>query len=364
MEDLEKLIAANPKDPRYRYELGLAYERQGFLSLAHDVYQAALACPAPPIDMYKHLAEVDLRLHKYDEATSVINSAVKKCPGDYSVLLTAGHVMQNQRRYADARVMYEKARDLRPDDPDVYAVLADLYNSQGQFKKAVECADRSLKLRPDFDLANYEKAKAMVSLGLFHESLEPLEKTFRQNPLSYANNKLYAQMLAQQKRPTEALKPILALLAVTGGTELASWKSGAGGIISGLGADRVRPQIEEVEAAICRTGHKEQAARVHFALGDVFDKMKQPDRAMAQYERGLSLDPTFARGYLRLAEDLETHRHDLPKALANYEKAYSLNKDDPEIVQRLKNATAEINKRRLNPLLWVWDWIQQLLPAR
>lgn len=362
IEALEKLIAAHPKEARYRFDLGQIYERQGFLTLAHELYQAGLACPAPTADLYEHLAAVDIRLRKLDEATQVATAAVKRWPDDYSVLLTAGYVLHNQRRFSDARKMYEKARDLRPNDPDIYAVLADLYNAEGKFQKAVECADRSLSLLPNFELANLEKGKALVFQGLFYEARGPLGKNFQINPLNFQNSSLYAQVLLQQQVPVEAFKVTLALFAGARGQELAVHKKIAAQLIKQLGNEKVQPLIAEMESAITRAGKPDLAARMHFALGDVYDQLKQPSKAMAQYERGLALNPNFSRGYLRLGEDVQAYGHDPDRAMSLYQKAFSLDHTDPETQARISSLSVELQKRQANPFLRVLDWFQRLTP--
>jgi tetratricopeptide (TPR) repeat protein len=103
-----------------------------------------------------------------------------------------------------------------------------------------------------------------------------------------------------------------------------------------LPPDAVQRSIRFAELKI---GNPKTQAILHFALGDIYDRAHQPDNAMLQYKAGLSLNPDYARGYLRLGEDLEG-KSSLNEALNNYEKAYSLNARDPEIKSRLDKLKA------------------------
>jgi tetratricopeptide (TPR) repeat protein len=100
-----------------------------------------------------------------------------------------------------------------------------------------------------------------------------------------------------------------------------------------------RDTIARAEAAIKEIKLK---GRLHFALGDVYDRLAQPQIAINQYQAGLSFDPSLARGYLRLGEDLETYKKDLPGAMKNYQKAFSLDGQDHEIQMRLNGLKAKI----------------------
>lgn len=356
LDSLIKQVEANPNSARSHMLVAQRYEQQGFLSLARDQYEQATNCPNPPPEAFKFLAQISLRMQMGKEATEIVRQAAQRFPKDFGIFLTAGYVLQNQNKLDEAQRMYDHAAQLKPDNPAAHGALADIYFAMHRYDKALAESDKALAVMKDFDVGNYEKARALGALGRPNEAVDLLQKNFSRDPLGTLNNRLYAGTLLQANRPDEALLPLLSLLATSDGKKMAETKMEIAQLISRMPQARVQAALAKSDAALAKTAVR---ARMHFAMGDVFDKLNQHAAAMKEYERGNQLDPKYPRGYLRLAEDLEVYSQDYEKAMTNYRKAFALDNNDPEISMRMQHLSRTLADQR-NPFKQIQNWFNGL----
>jgi tetratricopeptide (TPR) repeat protein len=82
--------------------------------------------------------------------------------------------------------------------------------------------------------------------------------------------------------------------------------------------------------------------QMHFALGDVFDRLGRYPEAMEQYQEGLNIQPDFGRGYFRLGKDYEVFRRDFQAAKRNYSQAMLYDHGDTEMQARAERLEAHM----------------------
>ncbi len=333
VEQVEKLLKTAPKAYNSHYTAGRFYEQQGSIGQAQDEYRQAIKCPGAKADAYKHLSQLLLRSTDFKEAELTARAGLKLFPNDYGMLLTTGYVLQNEAKVAAALEMYEKAQKVQPNNQQIYVALADACSALNQPAKALQYIEKALKLGKPSDLILYEQAKILVILGRFEEAKIPLATNFAENPLNFKNNKLYLSVLTSQKLPKEALLVQLCIMVPSNDRDLVLAKAAVKELLMAVSPADAKATIARAESLVKDVKLK---GRLHFALGDVYDKINQPQIAIGQYQAGLSFDPSLARGYLRLGEDLESVKNDRAGALKNYQKAASLDDKDPEIQMRLK----------------------------
>ncbi len=321
-KQVELLLKNQPKTYGAHYAAGQLYESQGFYGPAQDEYRQALAFPPVKPDAYKRLAQLALKSSDYATAEKVAVDGLHLFPKDYGMLLTAGFVLQNQSKLPAAMNMYLRARAARPNDAQICLAIADVLAAQNKPEQALVEIGRFDKLSPPTTLSIYEKAKILLALKRYDQALAELDKNFNQDPANFANNKLYASTLANRGNRNKALEVALCLLANANGKEMEMSKQRLTNLLGPL-VDGVPPNV--IAKAEERLKDVRVKARMHFALGDVYDRKSQFDLAIKQYEAGLKLDPQFARGHYRLGLDLEKHRKDFNAAKASFKRAHELN---------------------------------------
>jgi len=336
---VEHLLKTAPDAYSTHLLAGKFYEERGIIGQAADEYRKATTCKGAASEAYKCLAQLLVKstdVSDAAEAQRVIRAGVKAFPKDYSMFFTAGFVLQSQHSLVEAMQMYESARKLQPNNSDIYVAMSDLAVEMKQPKDALPYIEKAIALGKPTDLMMFERAKILVALGRLEEAKKPLATNFAQNPLDAKNDKLYVSVLRHQNLAKEALTVELCVLATATGREMDRAKSATKIIISPIPKADAKDSIAKAETLL---KEKRLKGRLHFALGDVYDHLDDRQEAINQYQAGLSFDPNFARGYLRLGEDLEHFKKDLPAALKNYQKALSLADDDFDMrmhVQQLK----------------------------
>jgi tetratricopeptide (TPR) repeat protein len=81
-------------------------------------------------------------------AERVLQDALREDPGNYDALRMQGSLYLSQHRFAEALVVAEKCRALRPEDAVNYGVLGDAHLELGDYDAAFDAFDRMMQLRP------------------------------------------------------------------------------------------------------------------------------------------------------------------------------------------------------------------------
>jgi tetratricopeptide (TPR) repeat protein len=339
---LTALVKKDPNSYQTHVQAARFYQEKGFIGQAQDEYKKAIALPNAQPDAFKQLSNLYLRSHDYDLAIKISEDACKKFPDNFGVQLSAGYALHNQQRLDEALICYEKARKIKPNSPDIYVAIADVQLAMNKPKEALASVDKALKLGGDMQMARFEKAKILTSLERYEEAVKEMAVIFEQDPFSQVTTPVYLSCLLKTGRKDIALEVRLCMLSQANGKEMQTDKSAVGALIQQVNESQVSQAIVRAEKRILEPKLK---ARLHFAMGDVFDRGRLPEKAIEQYQAGLKWDDTFARGYLRLAEDLEYYRHDFTGALKNYEKAKALDPSDKETVMRYGALRSKLGMR-------------------
>lgn len=334
-KQVELLLKNQPKSYAAHFAAGRLYESQGFYGPAQDEYRQAISFPPLKPDAFKRLAQLSLKSSDYAAAEKVATEGLHLFPKDYGMLLTAGYVLHNQNKLPAALNMYQRTRAVRPNDAQICLAIADVLAAMNKPEQALQEMVRFDKLSKPTTLSIYEKAKILLALKRFDLALAELDKNYVQDAANFANNKLYASTLANRGNKAKALEVALCLLANANGKEMEMSKQRITNLL-GTMPDGVPPQVmAKAEERIKDISVK---ARMHFALGDVYDRKSQFDLAIKQYEAGLKLNPKFARGHYRLGLDLENHGKDPKAAGACFKRAHELsNGKDQQIEEKWKS---------------------------
>jgi tetratricopeptide (TPR) repeat protein len=333
-KQVEQLLKNQPKTYAAHYAAGQLYESQGFYGQAQDEFRQALSFPPVKPDAYKRLAQLALKSSDYATAEKVASDGLHLFPKDYGMLLTAGYVLHNQNKLPAALNMYQRARAAKPKDAQICLAIADVLAAMNKPEQALREMVRFDKVSQPTTLSIYEKAKILLALKRYDQALAELDKNFNQDPANFANNKLYASTLANQGNRLKALEVALCLLANANGKEMEASKQRVTNLLGPM-PEGVPPNV--IAKAEGRIKDLRVKARMHFALGDVYDRKSQFDFAIKQYQAGLKLDPQFARGHYRLGLDLEKHSKDFKAASASFKRAHELNSGkDQQIEEKWK----------------------------
>lgn len=106
-------------------------------------------------------------------------------------------------------------------------------------------------------------------------------------------------------------------------------------IPSGFNEDQKQRLAQKVEEAKKLYAEKRDDDWTWTGLGTIYEYVKDYDRAIAAYERALSIYPGNISATLNLATIYERHQVDLEKAEFYYQKAVEIKSDAPEFHEML-----------------------------
>jgi serine/threonine-protein kinase len=169
-ESIESLAAATRLNP-YLWAnfnmLGYAHFQTGDNAGALAAFrEVARLAPDRPTG-YAQMGAVHLREGKWSECAPLFEKAIQLQPAApyYSNLGTTYFFMA---RYADARKMYQKAVDLKPNEALYVGNLGDALRWSGEPAKAAEAYDKAIALAFGSYKANPQSAETLGQLALFY----------------------------------------------------------------------------------------------------------------------------------------------------------------------------------------------------
>lgn len=331
LDKLAQYLKSNPSDARCLYLLGRNYERNGYMEMAVESYEKARQSDRKLPEPFLILSASRLKSGLDPKAVdAIVKAALVDFADDPETLTKMGVYLHLLHLTAQADQLYKQAASKDPGNPDLLVARAFALADAGQFAESLVCADKALAREATNIGGHAARGKALVGLHRRHEAADALGKAFYGTMLDAELTVSYAELLISLNRPIEALEPYLCVLAMTTNQPRVSpyVKQKIKGLLKHVNELQAKVEIDRVATAM---QHSEYESKLHFAMGDVFDKCGRYNEAMREYKAGIKIEPTFARAYLRLARDYDLHAHDLNKARMNYDMAYRLDASDPEI---------------------------------
>lgn len=126
----------------------------------------------PAIVMFAHIM---LDAEKIGVAHSLLTLATKLMPNESMLWNDIGICYQEGADLKEGESAFLKALHREPNNALALNNLAQLYNNTGQPLKAINCADKAIKLDPSLVEANYNRGLAMLTLGNWKEGWEGYE---------------------------------------------------------------------------------------------------------------------------------------------------------------------------------------------
>ena len=223
------------------------------------------------LDAYLLRADVETFLHHFVQAKADVEKANKLAPNSADVCMQRAHVEEVMEDHNRAVADCQKAFALKPDHFLAYGVLADAYDGLGRYPEAIQCVTRQLELH---------KEPHPWPLNYFSRGLLKLHARDFDGAISDENESL-------------RISPKLGTALI-----VRAFAEAAKGDIPLAEADAAQGLIEETVPA-----------RGHRLVGDLYEYLDNPERAIEEYGKGISLNPlgehTFrARGiaYYRLGQ--------------------------------------------------------------
>ena len=287
------------------YLQGLTLRRLGLLAEAEDTLYRATWDYACHSAAFYQLAELSCAKNDFRKALQQINESLWTNGRNNSAVALKASV---QRRMRDFNGALATLAPIAADDPLDFRIRNEYYliaKESGDTQKANSILASLNKEMRDFDENYLPLAIGYLNNGLLDEAEEILKRFKGNNPFF----NYFLGYIADKR----------------GNSNQASnyFKTAAGQSI-----DYIFPhRLEEIDALNVALKYNPTDANACYFLGNIL-YMKQPDAAMQKWEEATKLNPNLSTAYRNLGWGYYYHHNDIPKAIAQYEKALSLNKNE------------------------------------
>jgi Tfp pilus assembly protein PilF len=295
---LRTLVRAAPSLAAGWIDLGLTLLALGDARAAREALVRATGLAPADAAAWHGLGSAARALHDLDAAAVALQRAQELAPASAPVQVNFGAVERLRGRPGDALVHYDRARALGLDTPELQNARTGVLLDAGRTDEAIDAARALVRALPDFVPGHVSLVNLLWEHGAqFAPGVDPFESlraAVAAMPAHLALRFALARVLIDAKRESEALDLLARLPADAAENERLLLEADA--------FDR----LGRIDAASERYGRLEQRgalrepdwidAHVRHLL-----RARQPERAAAQAERALDIDPDHQASWASLA---------------------------------------------------------------
>ncbi|MBN2667563.1 MAG: DUF5107 domain-containing protein [Bacteroidales bacterium] len=329
-----------PSDCEALYLQGLTLKAMGLYDEATDTLFRATWDYAFYSAAYLELARISSIRGDFSSALDRVDESLSTNSRNSSAIALRASLLRKLGRNGEALEMISRPAS---EDPLDFRIANELYllsrDSGDDHKTSRALESVTMKMRDHAQ--NYlELAVAYMNDGLADEAEDVLKRFKGKNPLvSY-----YLGYISHRK----------------GNRDEAARLSREG---SSLSVDYVFPfRLETVDVLKTVSEYDPTDSKPWYYLGNLlYDK--QPARAIEAWENSVRLDPSLAIAHRNLGWGYYRHYGDGVKAIASYEKAISLNRNEPVYYEEL-DALYEMSNSPVSKRLALFDGNNEVVSAR
>lgn len=255
--------------------------------------QQALALDPENPETMNLMGVVHTETNQFDDAVEWVSRAIRKDPKP-AYLTTLGIALLKLRRHDDAIEAFDKAAQLKPDDPEPWWHMGNVLIETGRSSDALLCFERTLKLNPGHGDAAYQAGHVLNGLERFEEALAYLDRSAQLRPDHALTVHMRALVLKNLNRLEEAL--VDNRRAIELDPTNADAYNNMGAVLQVLG------QTEEALSWYDRSLEiRPNIARTLTNRGGALAELGRLDEAMVAYERAVAINPNCHEAVWKLA---------------------------------------------------------------
>ena len=306
---------------------------QGRLDEAEAMYRQLLEIAPEQTDVLHLLGMLALQKKSFDSAIELLYKAVRLAPDVVAYEFTLAQALQDSGRPKEALEHYKSV--LAKDDslPETYHNMGIIYRFQGDADEAKRLFRKAIELRPDFSSAYVNLALIERDAGHCDQALAFLDQAVRADA---KNAEAYAQIAATHRLDghyEQALEFYEKALDLCGGNPL-YW--------NGLGITyEYLNRLDDAFHAYCQAiGQDPSFPDAYNNRANVYAKLGRHWEAEEDYKKAVKLDPQYASAFNNLGALLyDQERYE--EALECYRKAFIINPKQAETCSNLAMAVKE-----------------------
>src|SRR5262249_32686895 len=127
----EQALAESPDNRQLKIVLADLAAEKGRLDEGIKALQQMQKGKDDDLDILSAMVGIYQRVKKYDQAQSVLTTAIQRFPNEEQVYFLQGSLYEKQKKYDDAEKAFRKALELQKDDPAVLNYLGYMFAVRG-----------------------------------------------------------------------------------------------------------------------------------------------------------------------------------------------------------------------------------------
>ena len=328
IRDMDALIAAYPRHPGLRYQLGQAYLQLNQIPKALQTFDQALSLDPDHVETILAVAGINLRRGDFAQVVASLSELLKKAPGVLQAHLLLAEAYRLRGTPEEALGVYHSLATNLPRDPRFSLLSGSLLQSMGRTAESRQAFARVLEIAPGNLEALIHLAELDGADGQPQAALRRVQEQSEKYPNSLPHQLLLAELYLDQKQFDSAGAILLKLPQSGPGSE------GVAALLA-----RVYARANQHGQALAKLDHalakdpKDGALLMQKAL--ILTEIKEYEKARDVYEKLLGFNPQNPLVLNNLAYLYSENLGKLDKAAQFARKARELNPLDPSIADTL-----------------------------
>ncbi|NNE65635.1 MAG: tetratricopeptide repeat protein [Pyrinomonadaceae bacterium] len=191
------------------------------VGFSQKIHKAKLT-PATPTEAQAALlaqASDKYKQKQTDDAIAMYLSVAKSCTECVDAMFGLGLAYYFKKDFDNALINLEKATKYKGLHlPEVYRILGNIADDQGDRKNALKIYGKALKLAPDNELLHYEKGVTLARMGNYDEAKKSLKKSIEIRPAYVSPHYILAEVYIGTKYRVPAMLAAARVLTLESNT--------------------------------------------------------------------------------------------------------------------------------------------------
>src|SRR5260221_521196 len=286
-------------------------------------------------DLLSVKAQVLSHLRQYDEALVLLETAKNLHPNDIEVYLTIGSVYSLKGNHKDAIAIYEEALEFADETQDeLYYNIGLSYQSMEDYDNAIVSYKKSIEVNISHDGSLYELAFCLDIIGQLENSLAYYKKFIDEDPYSTAAWYNLGIVCNKLERFDEAVDAYEFALAID--ENFASARFNMGNSLMNL--EKYTEALEEFKKTIEIEG---PSPEVYCCIGAAYESLEHYDLGLKYFQKSTKLDPLYDEAIFGAGNCLEKQEK-WYQALHFFNKAIKISNDNSEYWKAAAHAEYKI----------------------
>ncbi len=325
----EKLVSAFPKAAQGRYLLGMAWLHKGDVQKAIREYRQAVALDADHRESVRLLAELYLRTGQPDLSLALLKPFVGRHPGEGFAYLLIGASYGAKKDFDQAADAYRKFMKVIPDNPQGPYRAGLALRRLGRNAEAASLFEEALKVEPRFMEALEQVAGLSAARSKsWDAAVERIEQQIQRVPDSAGLHYLLGNVQLQKRDWDKAERAFQKAVELK--PEITAAYVGLSQVY--VETHREGQALGKLDSALAVNSNDVASLMMKGTL--LMNRDASVDAA-AQYQRILSVSPSFVPALNNLASLCQEKLNQKDKALEFAKKARSIAPQDPRVADTL-----------------------------